>query len=141
MSDILKRLEEINEKLTDRIVIDPAMLEQIVDSLPDGLLMIDEAGIVQLCNKQIELLFGYPRSALIGQSVHLLLPESLRDRHAGHIAGYFSNPTVRPMNMAQTLAGLHRTGRTIHVQIILGPVVSAQGVLALAVVRRVPDNV
>lgn len=137
MPDILKRLEEINEKLTDRIVIDPAMLEQIVDSLPDGLLMIDEAGVIQLCNKQIELLFGYARSSLIGQSIHMLLPDTLREKHAGHIARYFANPTVRPMNLAQTLTGLHRTGRVIHVQIILGPVVSAQGVLALAVVRRV----
>ncbi len=137
MSDTLKRLEEITEKLTERIVIDPQMLEQIVDSLPDGLLMIDEAGVIQLCNKQIELLFGHARAMLIGQPVHMLLPDALRDRHAGHIARYFANPSVRPMNLAQTLTGLHRTGRIIHVQIILGPVVSAQGVLALAVVRRV----
>lgn len=135
MSD-LDRLREINEKLSERIVIDPVMFEQIVDSLPDGLLVIDEAGIIQLCNKQIEFLFGYARSALIGQAVHVLLPEALRERHAAHIARYFTNPTVRPMNLAQSLAGRHRTGRTINVQIILGPVVSAQGVLALAVVRR-----
>lgn len=137
MSDTLQRLEALNAKLAERIVIDPAMLEQIVDSLPDGLLMIDENGVIQLCNKQVELLFGYARSALIGQSVHILLPEDLQGRHAGHIAKYFANPTVRPMHLAQSLAGRHRTGRTIHVQIILGPVVSPQGVLALAVVRRV----
>jgi PAS domain S-box-containing protein len=137
MSTDLDRLREINDKFTDRIIIDPVMFEQMVDSLPDGLLVIDESGVIQLCNKQIEFLFGYVRSALIGQSVHVLLPEALRARHAGHVAHYFANPTVRPMNLAQTLAGRHRTGRTINVQIILGPVVSAQGVLALAVVRRV----
>lgn len=140
MTEILERLKEINDKLSERITIDPVMLEQIVDALPDGLLMIDEGGTIQLCNEQIELLFGYPRSQLIGQSVHMLLPEALRDRHAGHIARYFSNPTVRPMNLAQTLAGRHRTGRTIHAQIILGPVVSTQGIFALAVVRRVTDG-
>jgi protein-histidine pros-kinase len=139
VSDIIKRLGEINEKLTDRIVIDPVMFEQIVDSLPDGLLVIDESGTIQLCNEQIELLFGYPRAALIGQPVHMLLPEDLRERHAGHIARYFANPTVRPMNLAQTLIGKHRNGRTVHVQIILGPVVSTQGILALAVVRRVAN--
>jgi len=140
MSEILKRLEEINEHLTDRIVIDPVMFEQIVDSLPDGLLVINEAGTIQLCNEQIELLFGYPRASLIGQPVHMLLHEDLREKHAGHIARYFSNPTVRPMNLAQTLIGRHRSGRTVHVQIILGPVVSTQGILALAVVRRVADG-
>jgi PAS domain S-box-containing protein len=140
MTEILKRLEEINDQLTDRVVIDPAMLEQIVDALPDGLIMIDEQGVIQLCNQQIELLFGYPRSMLIGQPVHMLLPEELREKHAEHIARYFSHPTVRPMHLAQSLAGRHRTGRTINVQIILGPVVSNQGVLALAVIRRVLDG-
>lgn len=137
MSEPLDRLKEMNDRLTDRIVIDPVMFENIVDSLPDGLLVINEDGLIQLCNKQIELAFGYSRASLIGQPVHMLLSEGLRDKHAHHIARYFANPTVRPMNLAQTLAGRHRSGRIIHVQIILGPVVSSQGVFALAVVRRV----
>jgi PAS domain S-box-containing protein len=140
MAGSLDRLKEINEKLTDRIVIDPVMFENIVDSLPDGLLVINEDGIIQLCNKQIELAFGYSRAALIGQPVHMLLAEGLRDKHAEHIARYFANPMVRPMNLAQALPGRHRSGRIINVQIILGPVVSSQGVFALAVVRRVVSD-
>jgi|SRR6185436_7509975 len=140
MTEIIDKLKEMNERLSDRVVVDPAMLEQLVDSLPDGLLVINEQGLIQLCNEQIELLFGYPRSLLLGQPVHMLLPESLRERHANHIDRYFANPTVRPMHLAQTLAGQHRNGRTVHVQIILGPLVSTQGVLALAVVRRISDG-
>lgn len=137
MTDVLEKLRELNEKLTDRVVVDVAMLEQLVDSLPDGLIVINEQGLIQLCNEQIELMFGYPRSFLLGQPIHVLLPEGLREKHAEHISRYFANPTVRPMHLAQTLAGQHRTGRTVNVQIILGPLVSPQGILALAVVRRV----
>src|SRR6185503_7932932 len=140
MTEILDKLRDLNERLSDRVVVDPAMLEQLVASLPDGLLVINEQGLIQLCNEQIELMFGYPRSLLLGQPIHMLLPDGLRERHAQHIARYFANPTVRPMHLAQTLAGQHRTGRTVHVQIILGPIVSTQGVLALAVVRRVSDG-
>ncbi len=136
MPEILEKLKELNEKLSERIVIEPAMFEQIVDSLPDGLLVINDEGLIQLCNKQIELLFGYPRASLIGQPIHMLLPETLREKHAHHITNYFSNPSVRPMREARTLAGLNRSGRTLNVQITLAPVVSSQGVLALAVVRR-----
>lgn len=137
MTEVLDKLRELSEKLTDRLFIEPAMFEQIVDSLPDGLVVINEQGLIQLCNKQIELLFGYPRASLIGEPIHMLLPEALRDKHSHHIARYFTNPSVRPMREAQTLSGRHRSGRTIDVQIILGPVISTQGVLALAVVRRV----
>lgn len=140
MTEALDKLREINDRLTDRVVVDPAMLEQLVDSLPDGLIVINEQGVIQLCNEQIELMFGYQRSLLLGQPIHMLLPEELRQKHAGHIARYFMNPTSRPMHLAQTLAGQHRTGRTVHVQITLGPLVSPQGILALAVIRRVNTN-
>jgi PAS domain S-box-containing protein len=140
MTDSLRRLEEISERLTGPLVVDPAMFAQILDALPDGLLVINEAGIIQHVNQQIELLFGYPRSSLIGEPVHMLLPPELSSVHAQHIAKYFTHPTVRPMNMARSLSGKHRNGRTINVQISLGPVVSSQGVLALALVRRVVDG-
>lgn len=140
MPDVLKRLEEVNAQLDGAPVIDPVMFAQILDALPDGLIVINEKGVIRHVNQQIELLFGYPRSMLIGQSVHILLPEELASIHTQHISRYFSHPSVRPMNMAQTLSGRHRTGRTINVQISLGPVISEQGVLALALVRRVLTN-
>jgi PAS domain S-box-containing protein len=137
--EILQRLEEVNAILDHQPVVDPEMFAQILDALPDGLLVISEQGSIRHVNQQIELLFGYPRSMLVGQSVHMLLPPELAEAHAGHIARFFSHPTVRPMNMAKALPGRHRSGRTITVQISLGPVVSTQGVLGLALVRRVLD--
>lgn len=137
MTEILQRLEEVTARLQDRTVIDPEMFAQIIDALPDGLLVIDDAGVIQLVNQQVELLFGFPRSMLVGNPVHMLLPTELREAHVNHIRKFFSHPMVRPMNMAQTLSGLHRNGTKIAVQISLGPLVSVQGVLALALVRRV----
>lgn len=139
MSDVLKRLEEINAKLSEQVVVDPEMFAQIMDALPDGLLVINDAGVIQHVNQQIELLFGYPRSMLLGEPVHMLLPGELTAAHAAHIQKFFSHPSTRPMNMARALPGRHRSGRTITVQISIGPVVSAHGVLAIALVRRVVD--
>ena len=140
MTDILKKIEEIGERLSGPLVVDPAMFAQILDSLPDGLLVINESGAILHVNQQIELLFGYPRSMLIGEPVHTLLPKELEPIHTQHIARYFEHPTVRPMNMARSLQGRHSSGRKITVQISLGPVVSSQGVLALALVRRMVDG-
>lgn len=140
MADSLQRIEEINRRLTDQVVVDPEMFAQITDALPDGLIVINDKALIQFANQQIELLFGYPRSMLIGEPVHMLLDHALAELHAKHIQGYFSHPTVRPMNLAKFLPGRHRSGRTITVQISLGPVVSSQGVLALALVRRVVDG-
>jgi PAS domain S-box-containing protein len=137
MTETLKRLEEVSQRIQDRTVVDPEMFAQIIDALPDGLLVVDDQGVIQLVNQQIEFLFGYPRSMLLGHPVHMLLPADLRAAHADHIQKFFAHPTVRPMNMALALAGQHRNGSTITVQVSLGPVVSVQGIWALALVRRV----
>jgi PAS domain S-box-containing protein len=140
MTDSLQRLEEINRKLTDQVVVDPEMFAQILDALPDGLIVINDMGVIQHVNQQVELLFGYPRSRLIGEPVHMLLPPELAGVHSQHIAQFFTHPSVRPMNLAKALSGQHRSGRTITVQISIGPVISTQGVLALALIRRVVDG-
>lgn len=136
----MKRMEALSERLSEQLIVDPEMFRQILDALPDGLLVIDENGNIQFVNQQIELLFGYPRAALKGEPVHMLLASELSHIHTQHIAKFFAHPMVRPMNLAKALPGRHRSGRTITVQISLGPVVSEQGVLALALVRRVVDG-
>ncbi len=140
MTENLERLKEVNEKLDEQIVIDSQTFSQIVDGLPDGLLVLNEKGIIQLVNQQIELMFGYPRRRLLYEPVHILLAPTLAQIHAKHIAKFFTQPSSRPMNLGKTLAGQHSSGRSVMVQISLSPIISNQGVLALGVVRRVLDG-
>lgn len=136
--EILNRLADVNERLTSKeLISDPVMFGHILDSLPDGLIVINDEGLILLVNQQIELLFGYPRFSLVKQPVHMLLDPSVQKIHAEHVSHFFSRPSVRPMNQAKALQGRHRNGKTLTVQISLGPVISSQGVLALALVRRV----
>ncbi len=135
----LDRLAELNKKLSE-IIIDSEMFAQIIDALPDGLLVIGEDGTIHHVNHQITLIFGYPRSFLISKPVHILLAPELGELHAKHIAKFFTNPTARPMNLSKTLPGLHRSGRVVEVQVSIGPLISEQGILGLGLVRRSPDG-
>lgn len=138
MSD-LDRLAELNKKLSE-IVIDSEMFSQIIEALPNGLIIIDEEGTIHHINNQITLMFGYPRSLLISKSINVLLSPELGDTHTKHLTKFFSNPTARPMNLSKTLSGMHRSGRTVNVQISIGPLISEQGILGLGLVRRVSDG-
>src|SRR5712691_4341714 len=51
---------------------------------PDALVIIDEQGTITFINTQVETLFGYSRSELLGHPLELLLPERLRTSHALH---------------------------------------------------------
>lgn len=131
----LDRLALLNLKQSD-MDVDPAVFAQIIDVLPNGLLVINESGRILLINQQISLMFGYSRSALIGESVHMLLSPEGAALHVNHLKQFFDNPTPRPMNFARTLEGIHITGRKVPVQISIGPLITNDGVMGLALIRR-----
>jgi len=136
-SDGLQRLREISGKLVD---MDPDLFQQIIDALPDALLIADAQSKILLVNKQLELMFGWPRTMLMGQRLDMLMPEEVRTIHKAHFDDYFMNPSARPMNMGKHLTGLRRDGRLVTVQISLGPIISPQGTWGLALIRRAIDG-
>jgi PAS domain S-box-containing protein len=83
--------------------------------------IVDAAGLIQIVNRQTELLFGYPRAELLGQPVELLLPERFRSRHVHHRAGYQTDPHTRAMGTGLELYGLRRDGSEFPVEISLSP--------------------
>jgi PAS domain-containing protein len=60
------------------------LIVQVVEAVPDAVVVVNGEGSIVLVNRQAELLFDYHRRDLISQSVEMLLPERLRQNHAAH---------------------------------------------------------
>lgn len=60
----------------------------IVETAPDGIVMIDARGIIELFNPAAEKLFGYTAASMMGQNVSRLMPESYARRHDDYLAQY-----------------------------------------------------
>lgn len=126
----MERLKELS------MIFDPTLLTQLVEGLPDAVLVINRKGHVILMNMQCELLFGHHRASVIGQPVEMLLPVELRSAHERFRERFFADPRQRPMGSGQVLSGLHQDGRIFEVEINISPLVSADGLCAAAVLRR-----
>jgi len=46
----------------------------LLNSAPDGILIVDGEGKIVMVNAQTETLFGYSRAELLGQAVEILIP-------------------------------------------------------------------
>lgn len=58
----------------------------IVKNAPDAILYCDSAGTIHLWNKGAEHLFGYSGAEAVGQSLDIIIPQRMRQRHW---EGYF----------------------------------------------------
>lgn len=122
--------------MAPRALPDPELLAEIVESLPDAVVIADRSGTIVLANRQLELLFGHPRAHMIGRPIESLLPEALRERHQAHFAGFVKEPRVRPMGVGLTLTAVNRSGEEFPVEINLAPLVVTDGIYFCAVIRK-----
>jgi PAS domain S-box-containing protein len=109
----------------------------VLDTSPLGIVMVDSAGLIVWANARLAEMFGYEPEALAGQPLEALLPERYRPRHAGHRAGFFADPRMRPMGLGLELAARRKNGQEFPVEISLSYVESDEGVVALAFVTDI----
>jgi PAS domain S-box-containing protein len=83
----------------------------------DAIIVTDADGAIALVNGRAEGLFGYAREDLLGQPVEVLLPERLRAPHREHRARFMVAPTAAPMGGRLDLAGRHKDGHEIPLEI------------------------
>jgi len=117
-----------------------AMFESLFESAPDAFVAVDEKGSVVRVNAQLESLFGYNRSELVGQPVETLIPEGLRPVHRRHRADYLADTRRRPMGVNLELSGRRKDGSEFPVDVTLSPIETGDGKLVVAVVRDVTER-
>ena len=112
-------------------------LLEIIEAMPDGVVIVDTSGSIVLVNREIEHLLGHDRSALLGQPVEMLLPDDLVETHRGHRSGYHDSPRRRAMGRGMDLTAKRADGSTFPVEISLAPAVMGGEHVVIASIRDV----
>ena len=95
---------------------------EVVEACPVGLLRVDRSGRITLANPQAARLFGWEVDALVGRQVEALVPEGLRDAHAGHRSAFRLAPQRRRVGEGGDVHGLRRDGTRVPLEIGLSPI-------------------
>jgi PAS domain S-box-containing protein len=111
----------------------------LIESSPDGMVMVDTSGVIHQVNAETETLFGYGRDELIGRPLETLVPERFHQAHVFHRGKYFDAPTERKMGIRE-MAGRRKDGTEFPVDISLSYLSTDAGRLATARVRDISDR-
>ena len=111
------------------------IFEQLVESAPDAVIVIDASGTIQLINGQVEQLFGYTRARLIDAPLELLMPERFRSHHASKRARWEHHPVTGTLGEGFDLVGLRSDGTKFPVDIRVSSLETGSRRLTVGIVR------
>jgi PAS domain S-box-containing protein len=113
----------VTRDVTDQVRAERALqasesrLRTVLDSVVDGIVVIDEEGIIESFNPAAERIFGYRADEVVGHGVRMLMPESLRDSHDGHLQGAMSTGQPRLIGSGRELSGRRKDGSLFPMEI------------------------
>lgn len=95
-----------------------ARLQGIMENVVDGIITMDEGGIIQTFNPAAEDLFGYSAEQIRGQSINLLMPEPMRSEHDGYVERYLRTGRGRIIDIGpREVLGQNSNGQTFPLEL------------------------
>jgi PAS domain S-box-containing protein len=112
------------------------MLRALFLGNPDMVIVADSVGRIAAANPAAVSGFGFTREQLEGQSIGIVLPEALRERHAAHLRDFQENRSIRAMGSGMNLKGRNAAGVEFPVDVMLYPFTAGNGQYTVAVCRQ-----
>ncbi len=124
---------EITRDLTERAVGEEQR-QLIIEAAPNGMLIVDEKGIITLANTAVERIFGYARGGFVGQPADLLVPDRLRRGDAAPSTAFAIEKAARAMTVARDLTGRRADGTESPIEVELNSVATPRGRIVIAAI-------
>lgn len=85
-------------------------LDAIIENAIDGIITIDDRGIIEHLNPAALTLFGFSRAELVGKNVSVLMPQPDKARHDGYIQNYHDTGKKHIIGIGREVHGQRKDG-------------------------------
>ena len=111
---------------------------KLFEGMPDALVVADREGIIRVWNGGAERIFGFAEREALGQSLNIITPERLRERHwNGYEATMRTGQTKYGEGDLLSVPAIRKDGAQISIQFSIVPLRGEDGDLqAVAAIMR-----
>lgn len=95
-------------------------LRSILATVPDAMVVIDEAGLILSFSAAAEKMFGYSEPEVVGRNVKMLMPSPDRERHDQYMVNYLTTGRRKIIGIGRVTTALHRDGNTFPIELSVG---------------------
>jgi len=131
-----RQAELVNLDLVGR----EAHLRSILETIPDAMIVIDEAGAMRHFSKTAERLFGWRGEEVFGRNVKMLMPSPYREAHDGYLDRYYRTGDPRIIGTGRVVVGERKDGTTFPMELAVGEMRLPEGRFFTGFVRDLTER-
>lgn len=112
----------------------------ILDSVVDGIITIDERGVIESLNPATERIFGWSANTLAGQSISVLMPAEQAHQYDQYLRDYFASGVASVIGNGCELEGIRRDGSVFPMDVAISEILIDGRRHFIGVVRDITER-
>jgi two-component system sensor kinase FixL len=112
----------------------------LVEAAVDGIVRVDERGIIASFNPAAERMFGYAAAQVVGKSIAVLMPSPHREQHREYLARYRRTGQRHIIGVGVEVPALRKDGTTFPIELTVSEVHDDGRRLFIGIVRDVTER-
>lgn len=112
----------------------------ILDDIADGIITINQFGIIKSFNKAAEMIFGYKADQILDQPVDRLMPESMRHEHAQKLSDYLKSGKSNIIGIGREVTGVRRNGKHFSMDLMVSKIYRNGEPMFIGIVRDISEK-
>jgi len=120
LQSLLQQTQAYSKALQDQqeaVLAREERIRAIVDTVVDGIVTINDKGIIHSFNKAAERIFAYQAEEVIGQNVSMLMPNPYRDAHNQYLHNYIHTGVAKIIGNPREVQAQRKDGQTFPIDL------------------------
>ncbi len=126
--------------LCSRIQKDEATLGAVINTAADGIISIDEQGVIRSFNQAAGSIFGYTAKQAIGSNVSILMPSPEREKHDGYIEQFINTGEKHVIGAGRRVQAQHKDGHVFPIYLSVSQALQGRHTTFTGIIHDLTDE-
>ncbi len=117
-----------------------ARFRGVIETIVDGVIIIDGQGSIRLYNPACQRIFGYSEGEVLGHNVKLLMPAPYHQEHDGYLEHYRRTGERRIIGIGREVVGRRKDGSTFPMDLSVGEIREAGETAFVGIIRDISER-
>ncbi|PWC38036.1 nitrogen fixation protein FixL [Azospirillum sp. TSO35-2] len=112
----------------------------MLNTVPDGIVIIDAQGRIRTFNPACERLFGWTAGEVIGRNVKMLMPSPYQEEHDGYLERYQRTGERRIIGIGREVTGARKDGSCFPMDLSIGEATQDGQPVYIGIIRDLTER-